>query len=187
MMNTTATSPGADGTCRKGRVPAHTFSSKFDRVCEVLDKHKRNPHKLIAILQEIQEEYAYLPEEIMTYISTALGISPSSVYGVATFYSHFTLEPKGKYIIKVCDGTACHVKKSEEILNVLESELGLNAKKKTTPDMLFTLETVACLGACGLAPVVVVNDDVHGAMNREKTLALLEDIRKQENGNGAQG
>jgi NADH-quinone oxidoreductase subunit E len=117
----------------------------------------------------------------MTYVATALGISPGSVFGVATFYSHFTLEPKGKYVIKVCDGTACHVKKSEEILKVLEQDLGLNAKKKTSDDMLFTLETVACLGACGLAPVVVVNEDVHGAMTKEKTAALLRKIKAEEN------
>ncbi len=155
-------------------------TSKFDRVCLILDRHGRDGHKLIPILQEIQEEYAYLPEDIMTYIATALGITPGSVFGVATFYSHFTLEPKGKYIIKVCDGTACHVRKSEEILEVLEKELGLSKTKKTTPDMLFTLETVACLGACGLAPVVVVNDAVHGAMTKEKTLALLNSIREEE-------
>ena len=161
-------------------VKAADFSTKFDRVCQVLDKYERQPHKLIAILQEIQAEYQYLPEEIMIYISTALGLSPSSVYGVATFYSHFTLEPKGKYIIRVCDGTACHVKKSEAIIKAMERELGLSGKKKTTDDMLFTLETVACLGACGLAPVVVINDDVHGAMTGEKTLALLADIKKRE-------
>ncbi len=166
-------------------VPGGTFSSKFDRVCEVLDKHQRNPHKLVPILQEIQEEYSYLPEEIMTYVATALGLSPTSVFGVATFYSHFTLEPKGKYVIKVCDGTACHVKKSTDILKVLERELGLSAKKKTSDDMLFTLETVACLGACGLAPVVVVNEEVHGAMTKEKTTELLKSIREKENGHGA--
>ena len=159
------------------------FSSKFDRVCYVLDKYERNPHKLIPILQEIQEEYSYLPEDIMTYIATALGISPGSVFGAATFYSHFTLTPKGKYVIKVCDGTACHVRKSEEILNVLEKELGLTSKNKTSEDMLFTLETVACLGACGLAPVVVVNEEVHGAMTKEKTIALLDAIREEEQGN----
>jgi NADH:ubiquinone oxidoreductase 24 kD subunit len=159
---------------------ANSLSTKFDHVCEILDKHKRNPHKLIPILQEIQEEYSYLPEDIMTYISTALGISPSSVYGVATFYSHFTLEPKGKYVIKVCDGTACHVKKSEDIIKCLEAELGLGGKKKTSDDMLFTLETVACLGACGIAPVVVVNEEVHGAMTREKTTELLVKIKQEE-------
>ncbi|MDR1891549.1 MAG: NAD(P)H-dependent oxidoreductase subunit E [Oscillospiraceae bacterium] len=159
---------------------ANDLSVKFDRVCAVLDKYERSPHKLIPILQEIQAEYAYLPEDIMTYVATALGVSPGSVFGVATFYAHFTLEPKGKYVIKVCDGTACHVKKSEEILKALEAELGLSAKKKTSDDMLFTLETVACLGACGLAPVVVVNEDVYGSMTKEKTAALLQKIREEE-------
>lgn len=158
----------------------NSIAAKFDRACIILDKYQRDPHKLIPILQEMQAEYQYLPEEIMTFISVALGISPSTVYGVATFYAHFTLEPKGKYVIKVCDGTACHVKKSEGILKALEKELGLNKENKTTKDMMFTLETVACLGACGLAPVVVINDKVHGLMTPEKTLALLEDIRKGE-------
>ena len=158
----------------------NTFSIKFDKVCEVLDKHECSPNKLIAILQEIQEEYKYLPEDIMTYIATALGISPGVVFGVATFYSHFALEPKGKYVIKVCDGTACHVRKSKDILQTLEKELGLSGKKKTSDDMLFTRETVACLGACGLAPVVVVNDEVHGSMTKEKTIELISRIREQE-------
>lgn len=156
------------------------FSAKFDRVCEILDKYECNPNRLIAILQEIQEEYAYLPEDIMTYTATALGVSPGSVFGVATFYSHFTLEPKGKYVIKVCDGTACHVRKSGDILKVLSEELGLSATNKTSSDMLFTLETVACLGACGLAPVVVVNDSVHGSMTKEKTLDLINKIKSEE-------
>ena len=157
----------------------NTFSIKFDKVCEVLDKHECSPNN-IAILQEIQEEYKYLPEDIMTYIATALGISPGVVFGVATFYSHFALEPKGKYVIKVCDGTACHVRKSKDILQTLEKELGLSGKKKTSDEMLFTLETVACLGACGLAPVVVVNDEVHGSMTKEKTIELISRIREQE-------
>lgn len=156
------------------------LSYKFDLVCETLDKYDRDPNKLIAILQEIQEAYAYLPEDIMTYVATALGISPGTVFGVATFYSHFTLEPKGKYVVKICDGTACHVRKSEEIIRVLEKELGLGGKQKTSPDGLFTLETVACLGACGLAPVVVVNDDVYGAMTKEKTVELIHKIREEE-------
>jgi len=156
------------------------FGAKFEQVCDILDKYQRKPSNLIAILQEIQEAYAYLPEDIMTYVATALEISPGSVFGVATFYSHFTLEPKGKYVIKVCDGTACHVKKSADIIKTLEGELGLNESKKTSDDLMFTLETVACLGACGLAPVVVVNEDVYGAMNPEKTRALLQKIREGE-------
>lgn len=156
------------------------ITAKFDKVCEILDKHERNPHHLISILQEMQEEYSYLPEEIMTYVSTALGIPPSSVYGVATFYSHFTLEPKGKYLIRICDGTACHVKKSEDILKALEKKLGLGKNKKTTDDGLFTLETVACLGACSLAPAVVINGEVHGLMTPDKTMEIINEIRKQE-------
>lgn len=152
----------------------------FDAVCEVLDKYNKDASKLIPILQDIQAQYNYLPEDIMTFVSTALGISSSTVYGVATFYAHFTLEPKGKYVIKVCDGTACHVKKSDLLLDVLEKELGLNRYKMTTDDKLFTLETVACLGACGLAPVLVINDKVHGLMTAESTMALLNEIKEAE-------
>jgi len=154
--------------------------SKFDRVCAILDKYDKNPNKLIPILQDIQEEYTYLPEDIMTFVATALGISSANIYGVATFYAHFTLEPKGKYIIKVCDGTACHVKKSDGILAALEKELGLSKSKKTSDDLLFTLETVACLGACGLAPAVVINDKVHGLMTPESTIALINEIKEAE-------
>ncbi len=156
------------------------FGTKFEHVCAILDKYQRDPHKLIAILQEIQAEYSYLPQDVMTYIATALSVPPGTVFGVATFYSHFTLEPKGKYVIKVCDGTACHVKKSEDIIKTLQSTLKLSESKKTSDDMLFTLETVACLGACGLAPVVVVNEDVYGSMNKEKTIELINRIRKEE-------
>ena len=157
-----------------------SITNKFSHACEILDKYERNPAKLIPILQDIQEEYTYLPQEIMTFISVALGISPSTVFGVATFYSHFTLEPKGRHVIKVCDGTACHVKKSEGILNAIEKHLGLSKEQKTSEDKMFTLETVACLGACGLAPVVVIDEKVHGLMTPEKTLELIENIRKEE-------
>jgi NADH-quinone oxidoreductase subunit E len=101
------------------------------------------------------------------------------VFGVATFYSHFTLEPKGEHVIRVCDGTACHVRRSEEIIKALRGKLGLSEKKSTTDDLLFTLETVACLGACGLAPVVVVDGEVYGSMGKEKALALIEELRKK--------
>ena len=163
---------------------SQTLSSKFETVCTVLDKYERNPHRLVTILQEIQEAYSYLPEDVMTYVATALSISPSSVFGVATFYAHFTLEPKGKYIVKVCDGTACHVRKSGDIIKTLEKELGLSDKKKTSDDMMFTLETVACLGVCGLAPVIVVNEEVYGAMTVEKTVELVNTIREEEAANG---
>lgn len=156
---------------------------KFEKVCEILDRNGRDPARLVPILQAVQEEYRYLPQEIMTYVATSLGISPARVYGVSTFYSHFALEPKGKYVIRVCDGTACHVKKSTGLLDALRGRLGLSEKKPTTDDMLFTVETVSCLGACGLAPVLVVNDEVHGQMTPAGTVALLDSIIAKENEN----
>ncbi|MEN6355795.1 MAG: NAD(P)H-dependent oxidoreductase subunit E [Armatimonadota bacterium] len=153
---------------------------QFKKVCEILDKYERNPAKLIPILQLIQDEYRYLPEEVLTYIATSLELPPAKVYGVATFYAHFALEPKGKYVIRLCDGTACHVKKSIPILEALRERLALSDKIRTTPDMLFTVETVSCLGACGLAPVMVINDDVHGQMTPEQAVALIDEIAAKE-------
>ncbi len=155
---------------------------KFEKVCAIIDKHGNDAARLIPILQEIQEEYRYLPEEVMTFVAMSLGLSPAKVFGVASFYAHFALEPKGKYVIRLCDGTACHVKSSEGILNALYKRLGLSAKVPTTKDMLFTVETVSCLGACGLAPVMVVNDKVYGQISPEKAVALVEDIVKKEDG-----
>ncbi|MBN2738417.1 MAG: NAD(P)H-dependent oxidoreductase subunit E [Spirochaetales bacterium] len=152
----------------------------FNNLCEILEKHNNDPAKLITILQEIQEVYRYLPEDIMTFVATSLGISPAKVYGVATFYSHFALKPKGKYVIKLCDGTACHVKKSTAILEALQTRLGLNEKNNTSSDGIFTIETVSCLGACGLAPVVMINEEVHGAMTPELALKEIDKIIQQE-------
>ena len=134
---------------------------------------------LIAILQEIQEKYSYLPREVFPYLSKNMGLSEASIYGVATFYENFSLEAKGKYVIKVCDGTACHVRKSIPILEKLRSELGLSDQKKTTDDQLFTVETVSCLGACGLAPALTVNGEVHPAMTPDKVVELIGDLRKE--------
>lgn len=153
---------------------------KFETICEIIDRFDRDPQKLIPILQAVQDEYRYLPEEVLTYVATTLGLPPAQVYGVATFYAHFSLEPKGKYVIRVCDGTACHVKRSMPILDAIRERLNLDDRRHTTPDMLFTIETVACLGACGLAPVVVVNDEVHGLMNPDKVNALLDEIIAKE-------
>ena len=108
-----------------------------------------------------------------------MGLSEAGIYGVATFYENFSLEAKGKYVIKVCDGTACHVRKSIPILEKLRSELGLSDQKKTTDDQLFTVETVSCLGACGLAPALTVNGEVHPAMTPDKVVELIGDLRKE--------
>lgn len=157
-----------------------TMMRKFEKVCEIIERYHNDSSKLVPILQAVQEEYRYLPEDVMYYVATSLGIPSAQVYGVATFYSHFALAPKGKYLIKVCDGTACHVKKSIPILEALLKKLQLTPEKMTTPDMLFTVETVSCLGACGLAPVLVINEEVHGLMTPEATVALIDGILARE-------
>ncbi len=153
---------------------------KFEKVCAIIEKHGADPAKLIPILQEVQHEYRYLPEEVMTFVATSLGLSPAKVFGVASFYAHFALQPKGKYVVRLCDGTACHVKGSMNILTALQKRLGLDDKNPTTPDMLFTVETVSCLGACGLAPAMVINDMVYGQVTPEKAVGLIDAIAKQE-------
>lgn len=147
-------------------------------VVAILDRFERNPSKLIPILAAIQEHYRYLPAKAMAVTAELLGMPPAKIYGVATFYAHFALEPKGKHVIRVCDGTACHVKGSTKIINALYDRLGINAEKKTSKDLLFTVETVSCLGACGLAPVMLVDEDVYGQVKAEKALAIVEDIYK---------
>ena len=144
---------------------------------DILKAHDYNKTSVIAIMQDIQKIYHYLPQEVLTYIAGELGLSEAKVYGVATFYENFSLEQKGKYVIKICDGTACHVRKSAPILEALFKELGLSKKKHTTDDMLFTVETVSCLGACGLAPTMMVNEEVHPKMTPEKAIALIEELR----------
>lgn len=157
-----------------------TRARKFEKVLEILEKYNYDANRLITILQAIQDEYRYLPEKILAFVATSLNIPPARVYGVATFYSHFALKPKGKYVIKICDGTACHVKESIPVFEAMQKRLKLSASKNTTDDFLFTLETVSCLGACGLAPVVVVNEEVHPAMTPEKMLNVLETIIADE-------
>lgn len=151
-----------------------------DKIDEILIRHNCEKKELINIIQEIQKEYRYLPQDILVYVAEKLDISESKIYGVATFYENFSLEAKGKNIIKICDGTACHVRKSVPILNAINKELGLTDKKRTTDDFLFTIETVSCLGACGLAPVITINDHVHPKMTPESAVELIKNIQKEE-------
>ena len=145
----------------------------------ILTANHHNKQAIIAILQEIQEHYHYLPREVFPYLAKKLAMSEARIYSVATFYENFSLEPKGKYVIKICDGTACHVRHSIPILERLRKELGLSEQKKTTDDLNFTIETVSCLGACGLAPVLTVNDVVHPAMTPDKACALLQSLKEE--------
>lgn len=137
---------------------------------------------LIAMLQKVQEVYRYVPEDAIIYIGTKIeGLSPATVFGVATFYAQFSLNPKGKYEIKCCDGTACHVRGSMPVLNAIKEKLDLKDGKFTTQDGLFSLETVSCLGACGLAPVVVVNGKVYPQMTADAIKVVIDTILEEEN------
>ena len=152
----------------------------MDRVDQIIDSYGCQRHHLIAIMQDIQAEYKYLSPEVLERIAEKLDVGVAKVYSVATFYENFSLEAKGKYIIKVCDGTACHVRHSVPVLEAFREELGLSAERRTTPDMLFTVETVSCLGACGLAPACTVNDQVHPAMTPDKARSLIARLREEE-------
>ena len=152
-----------------------------NKLDEILNYYEYKKSNLIAILQKIQEEYRYLPEEAMIYVGTKLdGLSPATVFGVSTFYAQFSLEPKGKFEIKVCDGTACHVRGSMPVLNAIRKKLNLKEDQLTSENGLFSLETVSCLGACGLAPVVVINGKVYPQMTTDAINIVIDTLLKEE-------
>ncbi len=158
--------------------PHKIDTSKLDEIIQSYECKKSN---LIAILQKVQEVYRYLPEEALIYIGTKIeGLSPATVFGVATFYAQFSLEPKGKYEIKVCDGTACHVRGSMPVLNAIRAKLNMPEGQLTSENGLFSLETVSCLGACGLAPVVVINEKVYPQMTSDAITIVLDTLMKEE-------
>jgi len=156
------------------------MSKELSQAVRIIESHGCKQSNLIAILQEIQGEYKYLSEDALLLVAEKLGISAARVYSVATFYENFSLEAKGKHLVRVCAGTACHVRKSQPIYDAVRQWMGLSGKRRTSADGLFTLETVACLGACGLAPVMTIDGEVHAKMTPEAALALLEEIRKGE-------
>ncbi len=146
---------------------------EYGALDEILAANGCHEAAIIAILQDVQERYRYLPREAFPYLSKKLKISEARIFSVATFYENFSLEAKGRYVLRVCDGTACHVRKSVPILERLRKELGLSEAKKTTDDLGFTVETVSCLGACGLAPVLTVNEKVYPAMTPDAASELV--------------
>ncbi len=145
---------------------------------EVLSKFEGKPDNLIPILQHIQAEYGYLPEESMQYVADYAGVPSSQVYGVATFYTQFRFTPIGKNYIMVCRGTACHVKGAPRITEQLEKELGIK-EGETTEDLEYTLESVACIGACGLAPCMMVNDKVEANLTPKKITEYFKERNKK--------
>ena len=158
--------------------PQKIDTSKLDEIIQSYGCKKSN---LIAILQKVQEVYRYLPEEAMIYIGTKIeGLSPATVFGVATFYAQFSLEPKGKYEIRVCDGTACHVRGSMPVLNAIKNKLKLKEGQKTCDNGLYSLDIVSCLGACGLAPVCMIDEKVYPQMTSDAISVILDTLMKEE-------
>ncbi|MEE8380920.1 MAG: NAD(P)H-dependent oxidoreductase subunit E [Thermodesulfobacteriota bacterium] len=135
---------------------------------------KGGESSLIAILQEVQSHYNYLPEQVLTLLSKKLEIPLSKIFSLATFYRSFSLKPRGKNLLKVCLGTACHVKSGTNLLEKAKRDLSLSEEETTTGDLVFTVEKVRCLGCCSLAPVVSVNEDTHGSMTQEKLSKVLK-------------
>lgn len=153
--------------------------SDLTRLDGVLKESPHTPESLIAVLQKAQEIYGYLPRDVMYYVAEQLGTTPAEVMGVATFYAQFRLTPIGKYLIMSCQGTACHVNGSERVSAAVSKYLGIE-NGQTTADGLFTLEHVACLGCCSLAPVIMINGEAYGNLTPERAIAILKEIQEKE-------
>lgn len=153
--------------------------SDLSLVKSVLDKYAGVDGSLITILQHTQDIYGYLPVDVLYHIAEKIGSTPAKVMGVATFYSQFRLQPVGKYLIMLCQGTACHVNGSEKIEKAIVEELGIS-DGETTADGLFTLKNVACLGCCSISPVMMINDETYGSLTPDKTKEILRSLKEKE-------
>ncbi|MBQ5591387.1 MAG: NADH-quinone oxidoreductase subunit NuoE [Clostridia bacterium] len=153
--------------------------SDLSLVKAVLDKYAGVDGSLITILQHTQDIYGYLPVDVLYHIAEKIGSTPAKVMGVATFYSQFRLQPVGKYLIMLCQGTACHVNGSEKIEKAIVEELGIS-DGETTADGLFTLKNVACLGCCSISPVMMINDETYGSLTPDKTKEILRSLKEKE-------
>lgn len=155
------------------------MESKYAELRQMIEAHKDWPGALMPVLQGAQEIFGCVPEDVQKIIAEGLGVTLSDVYGVATFYSQFSLEPKGKYVISVCLGTACYVKGSQSVLDKLSEILEIPVGS-TTKDGLFTLQATRCLGACGLAPVMTINDEVYGRMTADQVPDIIAKYKNEE-------
>ena len=169
-----------DGDRGQGGKEVHVKPKEinWEEIHDIIDRYRGRKWALIPLLQEIQETAGYIPPQAIEPIAEALKMFPTQVQGVITFYAGFTLTPKGKYVIKVCRGTACHVKGGRSILRLMKRELGLQ-EGETSEDYQFTLETVACLGACFLAPTMMVNRTYFGRLSPPKVKNVLDQYRKE--------
>lgn len=165
--------------CEASKVTFKDKNIDIDKLLPVLLKYKDIEGSLITVLQKAQEEYGYLPVDLLYYISQFMGIKPSKVFGVVTFYAQFRMQPVGKYLILLCQGTACHVNGSVMIEEAICDELQIK-DGETTNDGLFTLSNVACLGCCSLSPVMMINDETYGTLTPDKVRKILKEIRQKE-------
>ena len=147
---------------------------------KILKNSEKKGGNLLSILQEVEETFGYVPQEAVDWLSKKLDIPASRMFGIITFYSQFHLKPRGENIVTVCRGTACHVKGSEKLINRLFMDLGIPPDEDTSDDLKFTIEKVNCIGACGIAPVVVCNKDVHGKMSLDKLTKVIRKLRSDE-------
>lgn len=146
----------------------------------ILENNERSEGNILSILQEVEKTFGYIPEKAVDWLSKKIDMPASRIFGIITFYSQFHLKPRGENILTVCRGTACHVKGSEKLIDRLFMELGIPPDEDTSDDLKFTVEKVNCLGACGIAPVVVCNKDVHGKMSLNKLMKAIRKLRSDE-------
>jgi NADH-quinone oxidoreductase E subunit len=161
---------------------ATQMQDKMDQLLEFMDEVAQNEYAesyLIAVLHKAQALYGYLPEDVMDQVADKMQIPTAHIWGVATFYHYFNLKPVGKHVVSVCMGTACYVKGADKVLEALKRDLGVQVGE-TTEDKLFTLQEARCLGACGIAPVIMINDKIYGELDSKKTVNLINQYRKAE-------
>lgn len=170
-------------TCENSSCQCGGISKAFAELAPVLEKYANTPGSLIPILQRVQDIYGYISLDAINYISEKIGVKPAKIYGVATFYSQFRLKPIGKYLIMLCKGTACHVNGADKIEEAINEELNIK-DGETTEDGLFTLNNMACLGCCSLAPVMMIRsaseDETYGNLTKDSAKKVLKEIRKRE-------
>ncbi|HMA66484.1 MAG TPA: NAD(P)H-dependent oxidoreductase subunit E [Desulfosalsimonadaceae bacterium] len=154
----------------------HTIEIEWQKINDIIDKFNSDRESLLMILQDINELYNFVPPECIPFLAEKLNVPKSIIYSVATFYKTISLEPRGKYIVNVCTGTACHVRGAEKIIDALEDNLQIKPDE-TTEDGLFTLETVRCLGCCASGPVITVNKNMHGGLDRSSVINIIEDYK----------
>ena len=155
-----------------------TVTIDWQKIDEIIEKYQQNHEALLMIMQDISDIYNYIPPEVIPVLTQKLAVRESLIYSVATFYKTISLEPRGKYIVNVCTGTACHVRGAEKILDALQENLNIYVGE-TTDDMDFTLESVRCIGCCASGPVITVNQDTHGGLDRSSAVKVIDDYKQQ--------